>query len=295
MLAARILATVRTTTGQAVWKQSYLFPLLAPLQRIKDGKSFSTVTTGNITPEEAKRANWEGRVDLAAAFRGLEMLNFHEGICNHLSLIVPAANGDGNVMLMNPYGHHWSEFMIEPEYCVGLNNQGEVVEGKGEVEISAKTIHLGIHKTRPDAKCVFHLHPPNATALGMLKDLPFDMYHQNSSLFYNDFAYDRTYGGLSLDVDEGQRIAKNIGNKLVLFMCNHGVMVVGSSVANVFHDVYYLERACMYQVIAMSTGRELHRIPDEICKMNKESQDKVKPQLSGPFFDSIKRSIGIKK
>ncbi|XP_031551203.1 uncharacterized protein LOC116288538, partial [Actinia tenebrosa] len=114
--------------------------------------------------EEAKRLNWQGRVDLAAAFRGLESMNFHEGICNHLSLVVPASNGDGKIMLMLPYGYHWSE--AKPDLLVGVNFKGEVVEGQEEVEASAWTIHLGIHKARPDALCVFHLHPPYVTALG---------------------------------------------------------------------------------------------------------------------------------
>jgi ribulose-5-phosphate 4-epimerase/fuculose-1-phosphate aldolase len=82
----------------------------------------------------------------------------------------------------------------------------------------------------------------------MLKDLPFDMYHQTSCYFYNDFAYDRDYSGLSFDLNEGERIAKHIGNKRVLFMCNHGVLIVGKSVAEAFNDTYFLERACLFQV-----------------------------------------------
>jgi ribulose-5-phosphate 4-epimerase/fuculose-1-phosphate aldolase len=82
----------------------------------------------------------------------------------------------------------------------------------------------------------------------MLKDLPFGMYHQDSCYFYDDFAYDRDYSGLSVDTNEGERIAMHIENKRVLFMCNHGIMVVGPSVAEVFNDTYYLERACFFQV-----------------------------------------------
>ena len=71
-------------------------------------KDFST-DRQKVDPEDARKINWQSRVDLAAAFRGLEMMNFHEGICNHLSLMTPTANGNEQIMLMMPYGHHWTE------------------------------------------------------------------------------------------------------------------------------------------------------------------------------------------
>ena len=74
------------------------------------------------------------------------------------------------------------------------------------------------------------------------------MYHQVSCAFYDSVAYDRDFSGLSDDEEEGQRTARQLGDKKVLFMCNHGVVVVGPTVAATFDRVYYLERACMYQV-----------------------------------------------
>ena len=74
------------------------------------------------------------------------------------------------------------------------------------------------------------------------------MYHQNSCIFYNSVAYDRDYSGLSVDEDEGMRTARQLGDKTVLFMCNHGILVVGPTVARAFDYVYFLERACMFQV-----------------------------------------------
>lgn len=79
------------------------------------------------------------------------------------------------------------------------------------------------------------------------------MYHQNSCLFYNRIAYDRDYSGLSTDDEEGMRTAKQLGEKSVLFMCNHGVLVVAPNAARAIDDMYYLERACMTQV----TNRKL--------------------------------------
>ncbi|KXJ06413.1 uncharacterized protein LOC110254377 [Exaiptasia diaphana] len=296
MFAFKNLTKLGVTSAYAFCRRADIAvstQLVSTLQH--NTKPFSTLKTdrrSKLGLEEARMANWEGRVDLAAAFRGLEMMDFHEGICNHLSLIVPAENGDGEVMLMNSHGNHWKE--IEPESLVGINEQGDTVEGTGDVEISAKTIHLGIHQARPDAKCAFHVHPPYTTAMGMLQDLPFGMYHQNSLMFYNDFAYDREYGGFSQDITEGQRIATHIKDKSVLFMCNHGVMVVGQNVADVFYLVYYLERACMFQALAMSTGRELTKIPDDLSRETKIIANKERHLYSGPFLESIKRVTGVK-
>ena len=82
----------------------------------------------------------------------------------------------------------------------------------------------------------------------LLKDPRLRMYHQNSCIFYNSVAYDRDYSGLSVDEDEGMRTARQLGDKTVLFMCNHGILVVGPTVARAFDYVYFLERACMFQV-----------------------------------------------
>ena len=83
---------------------------------------------------------------------------------------------------------------------------------------------------------------------GTLKNLRLGMYHQNSCMFYNRISYDRDYSGLSHDEEEGMRTARQLGDKSVLFMCNHGVLVVAPTAARAVDDTYYLERACMTQV-----------------------------------------------
>ena len=83
---------------------------------------------------------------------------------------------------------------------------------------------------------------------GMLKKKPFGMYSQNACLFYNSFVYDTEYNGLSHCLDEGKRLAEKLGDKRLLFMCNHGVLLAASTADRAFDDIYYLERACMYQV-----------------------------------------------
>lgn len=97
--------------------------------------------------------------------------------------------------------------------------------------------------------CAFSIWFSNVSLIsGSLKNPKLGMYHQNSCLFYNRIAYDRDYSGLSTDDEEGMRIAKQLGDKSVLFMCNRGILVVAPNAARAFDDVYYLERASMTQV-----------------------------------------------
>jgi len=251
----------------------------------------SSTSSKVLSAEEARQENWRRRVDLAACYRGFEKSGLHEGVCNHLSMMAPAANGEGEVMLLIPYGLHWSE--VKASSFVGLNEKREVVEGTGEAETSASTIHRGVHEVRPDAVCAFHLHPPYATAIGTLKNPRLGMYHQNACLFYNRIAYDRDYSGLSTDDEEGMRTGRQLRDKSVLFMCNHGVLVVADTAARAFDDVYYLERACMTQVLAMSTGQELFELSDEVARLTYEDFDGSgqRKMFCDVHFESLKRIL----
>jgi len=101
---------------------------------------------------------------------------------------------------------------------------------------------------------------PYATALSLLEDTVLEPVDQNALRFYDDVAYDSGYAGLALAEDEGERLASALGDKRVLFMSNHGVLVVGETITEAFNDLYYLERACQVQVLARSTGRPFKRV-----------------------------------
>lgn len=201
----------------------------------------------------------QARTDLAAALRLAARMGLHEGICNHFSYAVPGENR----FLLNPHGRHWSE--IRADDILLVDGAGKVLEGGGAAEVSAICIHAPLHRRHPRARCVLHTHMPYATALTAIADGTLEPVIQNALRFHGDVAYDREYGGLAQDLDEGERIARAMGDKRVLFMANHGVIVVGESVAAAFDDLYYLERACQTQVLAMSTGRPLKRISDNLA------------------------------
>ena len=202
----------------------------------------------------------EAREDLAAAYRLADRYGLSEGICNHLTLAVP---GRDDRFLLIPYGMHWSE--VTASSLLVVDAEGNKVEGEGFIEPTAFYIHGAIHKARAEARCVMHTHMPYALALCMIEDGRLEFADQNACRFYGRVAYDDDFGGVVLDWDEANRIASALGGKDVLFMANHGVTVVGETVARAWERLYYLDRACRAQVIAMSTGRPLKRIPDAMA------------------------------
>jgi ribulose-5-phosphate 4-epimerase/fuculose-1-phosphate aldolase len=206
----------------------------------------------------------EARIALAATFRWATRLGFHEGICNHFSLMVP---GRDDLFLMNAHGTHWSQ--ITASSLMLLDGDGTVVEGEGRVEDTALYIHWRVHRAVPQARCVLHAHMPYATTLTSLEDQRLHMSNQNCVRFHDRIVYDDNYNGLALDKDEGDRIASALGTRDVMFMGNHGILVVGRSLANAWDDLYYLERACENQVLAMSTGLPLREIPTQLVQVAK--------------------------
>jgi ribulose-5-phosphate 4-epimerase/fuculose-1-phosphate aldolase len=140
------------------------------------------------------------------------------------------------------------------------------VSGEGEPEATAFFIHARLHKKHPRAKVAMHTHMPYATALCMIDDdEPLKYAGQSALKFLGRTVVDRDYNGLALDADEGDRIAAAMGDADIVFLRNHGVMVVAETIAQAWDDLYYLERACEAQVLAMSTGRPLLPVPAQIA------------------------------
>jgi ribulose-5-phosphate 4-epimerase/fuculose-1-phosphate aldolase len=224
------------------------------------------------------------RVDLAAAFRMAVRLDLHEGVCNHFS-----AMPNSGRFLLNRYGLHWSE--VTASNLLALDATGKVLEGEGEVEKTAFYIHSRIHLAHPRAACVLHTHMPYATALTLLEGGRLEMVEQNALRFHDDIAYDDSYNGLVVDDAEGDRLARVLGTKRVLFLASHGVIVVGASVAEAFDSLYYLERACRLQVLARSTGLRLRKVRPEVVRETCRMIAADMPKYAGAHFEALKRIL----
>lgn len=205
------------------------------------------------------------RTDLAAAFRIAAAHGLNEGIDNHLSLAVP---GRDDLFLLNRYGPHWSE--IGPDDILVLDFDGNVVEGTGRWETTAFMIHRGCHRAHPEARAVFHTHQPYATAVAITADGLDTRLSQNAAYFHGVVAR-LEYGGLADGASEGDRIAASVRDGAsVVMLDNHGVLVIGRSVAHAWHQLYFLERAAQVQVLAQSTGHDLIRMPEQVAARTRE-------------------------
>lgn len=210
----------------------------------------------------------------------------HEGICNHFSAVVP---GHDNLFLVNPYG--WAFAEVTASSLLVCDQQGNVVAGDGVPEATAFFIHGQIHKRLPRARAAFHTHMPYATALSMTEGDPLIFAGQTALKFYGRTAVDRDYNGLALDESEGDRIAAAIGDADVVFMKHHGVMVVGGSIADAWDDLYYLERACEVQLLAMSTGRPIVPVAHEIALATYLQMRDGDAESARLHLDSVKRQL----
>ncbi|MBA2964341.1 MULTISPECIES: class II aldolase/adducin family protein [Ramlibacter] len=203
---------------------------------------------------------WRARVHLAAANRLAVYDDLEEGIDNHFTMRVP---GQEDRYLVLPFGLHWSEARASD--LIMFNEAGEVLEGTGSLELSARSIHAPLHRIT-GANVILHTHQTWALALNMLEDNRLLPGSQTAAFLTRSIAYDDGYTGLAASLSEGERLAAVLGNRQILFMRNHGVLAIGDTVAQAYRRLYKLERVCQAQVLAMSTGRPLALLDDEIVR-----------------------------
>ena len=225
------------------------------------------------------------REDLALALRAAAQHGFAEGVCNHFSVELPDRSGR---FLLNPRGLLWSE--VRAGDIVMVDGAGERLAGDHAVEPTAMFIHAAIHRVCAKS-CVLHAHTPFATALTLTADRCLDTaLSQNAMRFHGRVAADGHYNGLALDASEGERIARAMDGADVVFLGNHGVVVCGERMAHAYDDLYYLERACMAQVLVHSTGRPPAPVDPAIAARVRDQTlgERMQSEL---FFEALRRTL----
>ena len=200
----------------------------------------------------------QAKVHLAAAHRLAVLDELEEGIDNHFTVTVP---GRDDRYLIPPFGLHWSEARASD--MIVFDESGKTLEGEGVVELSAQCIHAPIHRIT-GARVVLHTHQTWALALNLLQNNRLLPASQTAAFFHGRVAYDDTYLGTADTVEEGERLARVLGDKHILFMKNHGVIAVGDTVGQAYRRLYKLERVCRTQVLAMGSGQPLQILSEEI-------------------------------
>lgn len=210
-----------------------------------------------------KLDHWSERVDLAAAFRWTVQLNLHETIANHFSLSV---SDDGARFLINPNGRHFAR--IRASDLVEIDARDPAAMARPDApDPTAWGLHGAIHRACPHARCVMHAHPMHATVLASLADSRLPAIDQNTAMFHNRHVVDEGYSGMAFE-EEGDRCAALLSDPktIAMVMGNHGVLVIGRTVAETFNRLVYFERAAETYIRALQTGLALRRLPDAVAE-----------------------------
>ncbi|MDT9599270.1 class II aldolase/adducin family protein [Sphingosinicella rhizophila] len=205
---------------------------------------------GKVSDEE-----WKIRVDLAAAYRLIAFFGWDDLVFTHLSARVP---GPDHHFLLNPYNLMFEEVTASSLVKVGMDGN-PVQETPFMTNAAGFTIHSALHMAREDAQAVIHLHTPHGQAVSAHRDglLPLT---QAAMLIREDVAY-HDYEGLAVDLDERARIIADIGDKGAMLLRNHGTLAIGETIGEAFIRIYFLERACQAQILALSAGDNINHPP----------------------------------
>ena len=217
------------------------------------------ITSGAANrPAHIDEAEWQTRVDLAAAYRLVALFGWDDLVFTHISARVP---GSHDQFLINPYGLMFEEMTASS--LVKIDLQGNKLEDSPyPVNPAGFTIHSAVHAARHDAACVMHIHSLNGIAVSAQKGGVLPLSQQSifvlSSLGYHD------YEGVALRDDEKPRLVADLGRNTNLMLRNHGLLTVGPSIADAFVAMYLFETVCTIQVRAMAGGSELVVVDPQI-------------------------------
>ena len=231
------------------------------------------------------KEEWEVRTDLAAFYRTIPYFGWDDLIFTHISAKVPGAD---NEFLINPYGFLFEE--ITASNLVKVDLKGKIIsETNNFINPAGFTIHSAIHEAREDAHCIVHLHSNDGVAVASLKDglLPLS---QTGMLVRNESAY-HDYEGVALFDEEKERLVNDLGEKKLMILRNHGTLALGGNVAEAFTSIYFLEKACTYQVRAMAGKLELNDPSDEAKETTRQQGEGSTSLAAALVWPAIRRKM----
>lgn len=206
---------------------------------------------------------WQARCELAALYRMIAHFRMTDLIDTHISLRVP---GPEHRFLINRYGVLFDHMRASD--LVLIDQHGRAVDGQDavmEVNAAGFTIHSAVHMARADMNCVIHTHTAAGMAVSAQEQglLPIT---QHALKFYGKLSY-HTYEGVALCLDERERLVADLGSNRAMILRNHGLLAGGRNVAEAFHEIHFLERACQAQIQALAGGSKLLFPSEEVCRL----------------------------
>jgi ribulose-5-phosphate 4-epimerase/fuculose-1-phosphate aldolase len=216
-------------------------------------------------------AEWAARQELASCYRVFAMLGWDELIYNHITVRLP---GDENAFLINPYGMHFSEVTATSLVKIDIDGNKLDPDNPWGVNRAGFVQHSLFHRHLPDAHAIIHTHTTATMAVCALEDglLPINFYACNfmGGVGYHDFE------GVTVRDEEGPALLRNLGDKSVLMLRNHGPVVMGRTLPEAFLKYWALQRACEIQVATLSMGRAVH-VSDDVVAVHQRDLGAVAP------------------
>ena len=209
--------------------------------------------------EQVSREEWETRVNLAACYRLMHEFGMVEMIANHISARVP---GTTNEFLINPYGMLYEEMTASCMIRIDIDGKVLFNDTGFDVNQAGYVIHSAIHGARHDVDCIIHTHTLAGMAVSAMKTglLPIA---QTSLRWAKGVSY-HAYEGIALNLDERERLVKDLGDTDAMILKNHGLLTCAASIPECFNNMYRLERACQLQVMTLSCNTEIELPPQEV-------------------------------
>jgi ribulose-5-phosphate 4-epimerase/fuculose-1-phosphate aldolase len=235
------------------------------------------------------------RRELAACYRLFDHLGWTEGIFNHITLRVPHADPGRLHYLINPFGLHYSE--VTARNLLKVDVEGELVEpSQHPVNRAGFVIHGAIHAARPDAHCVMHVHTTAGVAVACKAS---GLRHDNfySAMLWGQLGY-HDFEGVTTGLEERPRLVASLGTHDYLILRNHGLLVVGDSVADAYQKLWTLQRACEIQLASDAGSGPNHPVPEAVLARIPETRRGMHVDRQGNaqrLFDAMLRSAGIRR
>ena len=231
---------------------------------------------------------WSNRVNLAACYHLADYFNMSDIIWNH---ITSKTSQDKETFLINPFGLRYDE--ITASNLVEITPEGKVLDSDSSINDTGYIIHGAIHRARKDIMCVMHTHSRAGLAIACLKEGLIPMI-QDAAFLYNRVSY-HDWEGMSTEQEECERLSKNLGKNKVMILRNHGLLTCGSTIAEAFMLMYYLDRACKNQIDILSTGMKASIPSNNIMEFAAGQYDDSRFKLGKHEWPALIRLLDDKK
>jgi ribulose-5-phosphate 4-epimerase/fuculose-1-phosphate aldolase len=237
-----------------------------------------------MTNKKFEDEELKNRRDLAAAYHLADLYGFSDIIWNHITC---KTSSKKNTFLINQFGLRYDE--VTASNLLEIDLEGNIISGEGSINFTGFVIHGAIHQAREDLNCVMHSHSKSGLAISCLKN-GLEILIQDSAMFYNRISY-HDWEGMSINIEECDSIARDLGYNNTMILRNHGLLTAGKTIGEAFMLMYYLDRACKVQIDLLNTNQEIIKPSDNLLEFAAGQYNDPKYKLGKHEWLALKRML----